>query len=205
MDAFREWLDNLRYDHPGMYGVLLTFVGTSTLFVTFMLLPEAPLLKAMGVTGLQRRITATTNGIYWSTRAMVNSADDREAIQVFGNVEGIDKNGQVIVSVPEGAKWVRRELVLANAEVVDLYGVAQIVGALRMENARFEIYPPERAVVWIRGAPLNVKLIEAGVAKPDPNPRTNIFDLAFATYYWTIAKGNMPSNQAENQPEGEVK
>lgn len=200
MWSFREWLDNVRYDHPGLYGVLLVSVGTMTVFVCFMLLPESPLLKAMGVSGLQTRISATTNGLYWSTRATFNSAGDGEAVQVFGNVEGIDKSGKLIVSVPEGAQWIRRLLTLANAEVVDLYGVAQIVGSLRTENARFEIYPTDRAVVWIRGAPLNVKLIEAGVAKPDPNPRTNIFDLAFAAYYWSIAKGN-----STNQPEGEAK
>jgi len=58
-----------------------------------------------------------------------------------------------------------------------------------MENARFDIYGQEQVVTWIRNTPLNVKLIEAGVAKPDPKPPTNIFDLAFATYYWGIAKG----------------
>lgn len=200
MGWLRQWLDNLRYDHPGSHGVLVVVVATATLAACFMMLPQSPLFVAIGVSGTQLRVSAATNGVYWSTRALLHAAADGVPTQVFGNVDGVDKSGKLIVSIPDRSKWVHRQLVLANADVVDLYGFAQIVGALRTENARFEIYPGERAVVWIRGAPLNVKAIEAGVATPDPNPRTNIFDLAFAAYYWTIAKGSGPS-----PAEGEVK
>lgn len=197
MDAAKEWLDNLRYDHPGMYGVLLTLVGSFVLFVCFLLLPDTPLLRAVGINGLQKKMSASANGVYWSARATFHSAGSGESVQFFGAVEGIDKNGKLIASIPQGTEWSRRNLTLANTEVTDLYGVAQIVGSLRTENARFEIYPGDRAVVWIRNAPLNVKLIEAGVAKPDPNPRTNIFDMAFASYYWTLAKGTVPTDPKE--------
>jgi hypothetical protein len=32
-------------------------------------------------------------------------------------------------------------------------------------------------------------LIEAGYAIPDPNPPTNIVDIAFSTYYWRLFHG----------------
>ena len=148
----------------------------------------------MGINGLQNKISATGNGIYWSTRASISQAGNPDHSQEYGNLEGIDPSGKIIISVPDHDKWVKKNLALANAEITDMYGAAQIIGSLRTENARFDIYAPDRVVIWIRNAPLNVKLIEAGVAKPDTNPLTNIFDIAFATYYWGEAKGTRPAN-----------
>ena len=190
--ALADWLDTLRYDHPGVFRVLTVVVGVGAVSACFMLLPSSPLLRALGVTELQKRVTAATNGVYWSTRAAMNdTAGERQHRQAFGNVEGIDASGKLIIAIPQNKKWVQQQLWLANVEIVDPYGVAQLVGALRQENARFDIYEEERVVAWIRNTPLNVKLIEAGVAKPDPKPPTNIFDLAFATYYWGIARGRV--------------
>lgn len=189
MGGIAEWLDALRYDHPGVYRLLLVMTSTSTLFVCFMLLPDVPMLRAMGISVLQQRFSASANGVYWSTRAAFNENGAGRHEQVFGNVEGVDQNGKLIVSIPRGDKWTQEILTLANAEITDLYGVAQIVGSLRMENARFDVYEQGAVVAWIRNTPLNVKLIEAGVAKPAERPPTNIFDLAFATYYWGLAKG----------------
>lgn len=189
MGRIAEWLDALRYDHPGVYRLVLVVAATLTVFVSFMLLPDAPMLRAMGISGLQQRISASANGVYWSTRAAFNKDGVGQHEQFFGNVEGVDQSGKLIVSIPREDKWTRQTLVLANAEVTDLYGVAQIVGSLRMENARFDVYEQGAVVAWIRNTPLNVKLIEAGVAKPAERPPTNIFDLAFATYYWGLAKG----------------
>lgn len=189
MNWLRERLENLRYDHPGLYGSMLLVTILVSIFACFLLLPDAPLLRAVGVTGIQKRLSAATNGVYWSVRAELNGADDSQSVQLYGAVEGIDTDGKLIVSIPQGDKWIQRKLSLANTEMIDPYAAAQIVGSLRTENARFEIYPVDRAVVWIRNTPLNVKLIETGAAKPDPNPRTNIFDMAFASYYWSIANG----------------
>jgi len=189
-----EWLDNLRYDHPGLYRALMVALGAVSFIVVFMLLPDSPLLRAMGITGLQKRVSAAVNGVYWSTRAMFHSNVAFEHKKLYGNVDGIDQSGKIIITVPQGDKWVRRSFALANIEITDLYGIAQIVGSLRTENARFEIYGDGYVVVWIRDAPLNVRLIEAGVANPAPRPPTNVFDLAFAAYYWGIAKGKNGQN-----------
>jgi hypothetical protein len=189
MEALSDWLESFKYDHPGIYRIFVVIFSISVLLIGFMMLPDSPMLKAMGINGVQKRISATANGIYWSTRASISQAGNPEHTQQYGNLEGVDPKGKIIVSVPDHDKWIRKSLALANAEITDMYGAAQIVGSLRTENARFDIYGQDRVVIWIRNAPLNVKLIEAGVAKPDANPLTNIFDIAFATYYWGEAKG----------------
>jgi len=194
MEALSDWLESFKYDHPGIYRIFVVIFSISVLLIGFMMLPDSPMLKAMGINGVQKRISATANGIYWSSRASISQAGNPEHTQEYGNLEGVDRIGKIIVSVPEHDKWIRKNLALANAEITDMYGAAQIIGSLRTENARFDIYGPDRVVIWIRNAPLNVKLIEAGVAKPDTNPLTNIFDIAFATYYWGEAKGTRPTN-----------
>ena len=190
MEAISEWIEGFKYDHPGIYRILVIFFFFTILLTCFMMLPNSPMLKAMGINTVQKRISATGNGVYWSMRASISQSGNPEHTQEYGNLEGVDPSGKLIVSVPSHDKWVRKNLALANAEITDMYGAAQIVGSLRTENARFDIYNSNRVVIWIHNAPLNVKLIEAGVAKPDTNPLTNIFDIAFATYYWGEAKGN---------------
>lgn len=191
MEALSDWLETIRFDYPILYKTCVTALVLIVLLVGFMSLPNSPMLKAMGINGAQARVSATANGVYWSSRAALNqTGEPEEHTQAFGNIEGIDPAGKLVVSVPENDKWIKKTLVLANAEVTDLYGAAQLLGSLRLENARFDIYGPDRVVVWVRSTPVNVKLIEAGVARPERNPLTNIFDLAFATYYWGIAKGS---------------
>jgi len=184
-----EWWNRLRYDRPVALMVLLGLTATAGIVVSFLWLPDVPILRAIGIAGLQQRCNAAINGVVWSTRAAFHQRGSEEHTQIFGNVEGIDKTGKLIATVAKGSVWAHYDLTLANIQVTDLYGVAKIVGGLRSENARFDIYRQGQAVVWIRNAPLNLRLIEAGVAKPDPNPPTNIFDQAFATYYWGVAKG----------------
>jgi len=100
-----------------MYRMLLVVVGTITLFVCFLLLPDSPMLRAMGITGLQKRVSATTNGMYWSTRATFHREGESGYTQIYGNVEGIDQSGKLIVTVAQGDKWVRYQLTLANVEI----------------------------------------------------------------------------------------
>lgn len=183
-------IDTLRFDHPGAYRSLLAACIGAAVVITFLMLPDSPLLRAMGITGMQKRVTALSNALYWSTRAALNAKSSTEKpIVLYGNMEGIDQAGKLIVIAPSGSQWVRHSLALADTVITDLYGVAQQVGALRLEDAKFEVYHGDQAVIWVRGVPFNVKLIEAGVAKPDPSPPTDIVDIAFATYYWGIAKG----------------
>lgn len=185
-----NWLDTLRYDHRGLYRGLVAVIVMFVLGLAFLALPDSPMLGAMGVTGVKKRFSAFSNALYWSSRTAVNNKASADSPSVFyGNMEGVDQAGKLIVTVPNGSKWVRHYFALADIVITDIYGVAQQVGALRLEDAKFEVYSVDQAVVWVRGVPFNVKLIESGVAKPDPIPPTNIVDIAFATYYWGIAKG----------------
>lgn len=192
-----DWVDTLHYDHPGLYRGLLVSAVIMVIGITFLMLPDSPLLRAMGIMGVQKRVAAFSNALYWSSRAAVNgkSSSTNKPIVRYGNMEGIDSAGKLIVTVPNGTQWVRYNITLADIVITDIYGVAQQVGALRLEDARFEIYHDNQAVIWVRGVPFNVKLIEAGVAKPDPTPPTDIVDTAFATYYWGIAKGKPTGGQ----------
>lgn len=190
-----DWIDALRFDHPGVYRAVWVTSAAALAISGFFMLPDSPMLRAMGVVGVQKRVGALTNAVYWSSRAAMNnnSATDKPDV-LYGNMEGVDSTGKLIVTVSDGNKWVRHYFALADIVITDIYGVAQQVGALRLEDAKFEVYRGDQVVVWVRGVPFNVKLIEAGVAKPDPTPPTDIVDTAFATYYWGIAKGNPNPN-----------
>lgn len=189
MERIGELWNELRYDRPGTYRVLVGTVVMLLIMSVFMALPDMPILRAMGITGVQQKIRACGYGIVWSTRAALHRSGSEEHTRQFGNIEGIDKSGRLITTLAKGAEWSHDSLVMANIEVTDVYGVAKLVAGLRSENARFDIYPGGQVVVWIRNAPLNLKLIEAGVAAPDSMPPSNIFDQAFATYYWGVVKG----------------
>ncbi|TRZ66933.1 MAG: hypothetical protein D4S02_06005, partial [Rhodocyclaceae bacterium] len=176
-----DWFDALRYDRPGWFRVLLVGVVGIAWLVAFMLLPELPVLRVMGVSAAQERVKAVPQGIMWSARALLHQRGPGDSRLVYGNVEGIDSRGRLIATVAIGSNWEHLPLTLANIVITDVYGAARIVGGVRGENARLEVYAREHVVVWIRNVPLNLKLIEAGVAKPDPLPPSNIFDQAFAT------------------------
>lgn len=194
MTVFLDWLDNLRYDRPGLFA-LLVMAGIALLLVlAFMAFPATPAARAVGVTGLQERVRAVGNAASWGARALLNRGGDETPQRRFGNIEGVDQKGSVIVTQVEGTAWVQRLYGVADAQLTDLHGAARVLSTYRTENARLDIYRGDQAVLWVKGVPVNVKLIEAGVARPDPNPPTNIVDLAFATYYWRIAKGTQPKD-----------
>lgn len=184
------WLESSRVERPWTYRGLVGVCTALVLFLCFILLPESAMLRAMGVTKLQNRVSAAANGLYWSSRSVLHGNGGVIAVgRVFGSVQGIDEKGKLIASLPTGDRWESKHFTLANIQIVDAYVAAQIVGSLQAENARFEIFDGDSAVVWIRNSPLNIKLIEAGAAKPDPNQPSNIFDEAFAAWYWGMARG----------------
>lgn len=185
-----DWIEGFRMDHPVMFrgGVALGVAGL--LIVGFLALPDAPVFRASGVTAVQKRVAAVRHAVYWSARAALHSTSKvMEPKVLYGNLDGVDADGQLVVSSATGAKWAQHKVAFADVLITDVGGVAQQVAGLRFENARLELYPDNQAVVWIRSVPLNVTLVEAGVARPDPTPPTDIVDSAFATYYWSLVKG----------------
>ncbi|MGE4371122.1 MAG: hypothetical protein AB7E12_15745 [Burkholderiaceae bacterium] len=183
-----DWLDTLRYDYPRLFRVVVIVILLIMLAGGFMMIPDGSMARAIGITDVQQRVSATVNGIYWSTRALAHQDGPEQHVQLYGNIEGIDESKKLVVSIPVNDQFQQRSFQLANTEIVDVYGAVHTVGALRQETARFDVYDGNNVVVWIRGTPLNVRLIEAGVARPAPKPPSNIFDRAFAAYYWRLAK-----------------
>ena len=179
--------EDFRYEHRILYRTLLTCVSLILVTLLFMSLPRSTLMRVIGVTTVQNKISAFQNALYWEVRARIHKPDTMTPVVAYGTLVGVTRAGAVVVNVPNGAKFEQRMFYLADIKLTDLLGVAIQVGALRTEDAKFDVYG-NTVVVWIRGVPLNLNLIERGYAKPDPNPPTNIVDQVFAAYYWRLFK-----------------
>lgn len=185
-----DFIESMRYDHPVVFRGGLTAIIVTILIFVFMMLPASPLMRAIGVTAAQTKVSSLYYAGFWYLRAQTNQ-EGAEALQTtYGNIVGLDKEGSLVISVPVGDKFEQSKVLIADTKLTDLYGAAALVGQFRTEDAKFEIYENRQAVIWIRDVPFNVKLIEAGYAVPDPNPPTNIVDKAFATYYWRNFNGS---------------
>lgn len=186
-----DWINDFRYDHPGMFW---SFTGAASLVLggcIFFLLPANEFFRTVGVTSMQQRVDAFRRAIYWQARATVHaSAGEAAPTVLYGNLLGIEADTSLIVSIPAGEAYEQRRLLLADVVVHDVHAAARTIARHRLSPAKFDVYGSQQAVVWIDQAPLNVRLIEEGAATPDPNPPTNIVDVAFARYYWNLAKGN---------------
>lgn len=184
--------EDFRFEHRYLYRGLLLIGGVLLFLVVFMSLPRSPLMRAIGVTTMQNKVSAFNNAIYWETRARIHTPDSMKPIVAYGTLVGVTKTGAVVVNVPNGARFEQRMFYLADIKLTDLLGVAVQIGALRTEDAKFDVYG-NTVVVWVRGVPLNLNLIERGYAMPDPNPPTNIVDQVFAAYYWRLFKSGESS------------
>lgn len=187
----KDFFDNLRFDHPAIFKWLMASFFATVVCVIFFSLPPSPLLRAMGVTSVQKKMSSLYYAVFWQVRAATNDAPVEGTLKTtFGSLAGLDPSGMLVVSMPEGNHFVQSRVWIADIKITDLYGTAALIGGLRTEDAKFDVYPGNQVVVWIRDVPFNVKVIEAGFGSPDPNPPTNIVDKAFAAYYWRIFNGN---------------
>lgn len=190
--TFAERMDDFRYEHKILYRFLVGGGVFIVAMLLFMALPRNALMQALGVTALQERASALQNAVYWQARASLNKADFSKPYVTYGTMVGVAKNGALAIQVPVGKKFEQRFVYFADIQLTDLLGTAVQVGSLRTEEARFELYG-SAAVVWIRGTPLNLNLVEKGLARPDPNPPTSIVDEVFAAYYWKLFREGRPS------------
>lgn len=186
----RDFFDTFRYEYPALFRTTIGMALTFALVVIFVAVPPSPLMRALGVTAGQKKVASLYYAGFWYVRASMNAEGINALQTTYGNLIGLDKSGQLIISVPSGGRFVESAVRIADTKLTDLYGAAALVGQLKSEDAKFEIYSDRQAVIWIRNVPFNVKLIEAGFAIPDPNPPTNIVDKAFATYYWRNFNGS---------------
>ncbi len=189
MERLREWFEYLRYENPARLWKYIGAWVSLCAIVVFAMVPDTAFVRAAGIQEWQVRGGALLRAAYWAGRAAVNAASDERPTRRYGSMEGVDGAGNLIASLPDGARWATARYRFADLTIMDVTGVARQVALRRGEDARFEIYRGDQVVVWIGGGPFNIALIDAGVAEPDPHPPTNIVDIAFATYYWNLARG----------------
>ncbi len=186
----KELLNALRYDFQRPIRAFYLCTIAVLLAIAFMTAPVTPLMAALGMSEAQVRTAAFFNAIYWHSRALLNKEGGAVAsLTKYGSMVGIDQRGNLVVSVPEGSRFVTERLQIADIRITDLLGSAVLIHEYKHQDARIEIYPENQAVIWVKEVPINIRLIEKGHAAPDPNPPTNIVDKAFASYYWRIFQG----------------
>lgn len=188
-----SFLEDLKYDRPIRYRILISGIIVLVALGAVAAMPDTAATRAMGLVDLRERAYALREAGYWKTRALLNPTSELKPVVEYGFVVGIDSDKQVIISVPENATFVRRKVKLADVTVLDLQGAAAVIEHHKQLDARIDVYG-DLAVIWIADKPLNVELVNAGLAIPDPNPPTNIVDATFAAYFWNKAKGKQSEN-----------
>lgn len=183
--------DSIRDDHPGTFRALLVLAIMTATTTSFLLLPDLPVLRVMGVTAAQQRIKALGKATYWAAKAITRVNEKGvQAKTLYGNIEGVSEDGQVIVAVPSGAQWSPQKFQLADIAIVDKDGHFQQINALRFADAKIVVFNDQRAIISVHGEPLNVMLVANGTAVPQALPVTDIADAVLATHYWNIATGS---------------
>ena len=170
--------------------------GTLLAFVLFMSIPRTLTTEWIGITEVQHRIRSAQAAGYWYLRSrLVPRKGELLDQPQYGQMEGLTSDGRLVMRVADGAEWRKMALPFAGIKLVDIYRSAIHIRALSGTSARFDIYEEPReesrfsVVVWIHQKPVNLGLVEEGVARPEPKPVTSIMDIAYAHYYWQQALG----------------
>ncbi|CAN7751291.1 hypothetical protein [Duganella sp. LjRoot269] len=180
--------EDFKYESPNLYRLAVGGGITAVVIFALALFPDGEFARASGIRHMQIKTGALKSALYWETRAMFHPSDVSVPEVGFGFLQGIEYDARVVASVPVDSAYVMKRYQLADIKVTNLVGTANMLAALRTTDATLNVYG-DRVVVWIDEKPLNVTMIESGLAVPDPNPPTNIVDKAFAAYYWRIFNG----------------
>ncbi|WP_137922309.1 hypothetical protein [Hydrogenophaga sp. 2FB] len=183
-----DWFEDLREARPALAWSAVVTSGVAVLLALIMAMPASPVMNAIGATDLQNKIRAVGQAAYWSYRVAVGRNAVEKPKTLYGTVTGASNTGKVLMSIPVGSSFQVVEVMLANLDRETIHPGAmwKVVEEVKNQNARVDVYPDGRSVIWIRGLPLNLRVIEAGAAMPETNPVTNIVDKAFASYYWKL-------------------
>jgi hypothetical protein len=180
----------LRYERAFLFWFLQITALFVVLWFAISLLLESAFADAIGLTKVKDRGLALKEAVYWQYRVWKNSdLPVQEATRYYGFVNGARPNGKLKITVADNDKFVLREVSLANLTDIRVDGLAAAAEMRRRAEAVFDIYPGDRAVVWLDGEPWNVALISANLARPTPAPPTNVVDRVFAEYFWAKARG----------------
>lgn len=182
------WLIDFKFAYPGRYKALYATIVFGLVFVALMLIPDTQFTRAIGAISLQNRVAAFRHAIYWEVRVQSNPYIQVEHTVKYGFVVGLSPDEKLIVSVPFDDAYMRYEYRLADVQIKNASAVHTYIKMHKAVSARFDIYD-DMVVAYLDGVPLNLQIIENGIATPDPNPPSNIVDAAFATYYWSVVRG----------------
>lgn len=182
------WFFDFKFQYPWRYKSLIAALIFGSIFIVLMMVPESTFTRAIGIIHLQQRAVALKHALYWDIRVYTNPNVSVKHTVKYGFVDGLTKDSLLAVSIPQGDIYVKEEYRLADVQIKNAIAVSYHVKAYRAVNARFDIYD-DMVVVYLDGVPLNLQIIENGMATPDPNPPSNIVDAAFATHYWGIVRG----------------
>lgn len=178
-----DWIIDFRYGRPLVFRVLLASIVLLCFVTLPYAVPDVGLTRAMGLVTVREKLSALQKATYWRTRALINPTRPVAVDVIYGFVQDLDEQGRIVARVARQENYVSLAWPLADAHIVRFDATRRELQSRREVFARLEIYAG-MVVIWIDGEPLNIHLIEQGLAVPEPNPETNIVDLAFATYYW---------------------
>lgn len=183
-----ELFDDFREAYPKLAWTGLGAIVMGAIIGVIMAMPASPMMQAIGATEVQMRIKAAGQSAYWGYRVAVGRNAVEQPKTLYGTVIGSTQKGDVVMSIPVADKFQQVEVTLANLDksTIDPRQMWNVVAQIKGQSAKVDVYPDGRSVVWIRGLPLNLKVIEEGAARPETNPVTNIVDKAFAQYYWAM-------------------
>lgn len=183
-------VSEFRFEYPRLFRLSLGLLLLGAVLAGFLAVPVNDLTRTIGLTRAQEMTRALHYALRWQFRAWIHpTGAPAPPRRLFGNVLGIEADLRLIASVAAETTYQHRYFEVADAKIVDLLGTARFLAQHRLDEATFEVYAGNQAVIWLNGQPLNVLLVELGLAIPDPNPPTNIVDQTFAAYYWSIVKG----------------
>jgi hypothetical protein len=179
----------LRYEKAWLFWILQLsslFIVLGTAAVIFL---QSAFADQMGLGRLRARGAAMKEAVYWQFRVWKNSGlPVQEATRYYGFINGAKLDGRLKITVADGEKYALRDVSLANLTNIRVDGLAAAAELRRRQEAIFDIYPGDRAVVWVDGQPWNVVLIADNLAVPTPAPPTNVVDQVFAEYFWSKAR-----------------
>lgn len=175
-------------------GIALGAFGMA--IVLFLLVPKSAFTMWLGVVGAQERVVAAHNAAFWKIRSLIAPRTGVTMSEpVYGQIVGLTKEGEVVLRVSQGNRWVGMAQPLAGIEIRDRYRAANHLRSLRDTTAKIDVYRSSvgrsgsAVVVWVHGQPVNLVLVEDGLARPEMRPETSVTDAAYAAYYWRVARG----------------
>ncbi|MGL4755794.1 MAG: hypothetical protein ACRCXB_25850 [Aeromonadaceae bacterium] len=130
--------------------------------------------------------------VYWQVRAIRYDGQDSAHSPVktsWANYDGMTHDGALLLRVYEDKRVGQITALLADLDIKDVNGVARYLQQYKRANVKVDYYhlienDTDYVVMWTQnGVPLNLKLIEAGLAHPMDTPPTNLVNTLMAQFY----------------------